>query len=101
MGKYFNYLIQKILRSRTVKVAKKANPIRVAREISLPSSTVMQSAIVAIIGIIGIMIFSTVFSALNTTSLTGESMALFNVVPLILAAGIILSVVMTVISVAS
>jgi len=54
---------------------------------------VLGSAISAIVGIIGLLIYVTVFSAFNTSLLAAADLAMLGVIPTILAAVIVVSIV--------
>ena len=56
---------------------------------------VMQSSIGAVIGVIGLLVYTLIVDALNTTLLTASTVSLINVVPIILAAVIVVSIVLT------
>ena len=58
-------------------------------------ASVLQSAIGAVIGIIGLLVYSIILAALNTDTLDKSTVSLLNVVPVILAAVIVVSIVLT------
>ena len=58
-------------------------------------ASVMQSSIGAVIGVIGLLVYTLIVDALNTTLLTASTVSLINVVPIILAAVIVVSIVLT------
>lgn len=58
-------------------------------------ASVLQSAIGAVIGVIGLLIYSIIVAALNTDTLDASTVSLLNVVPVILAAVIVVSIVLT------
>lgn len=58
-------------------------------------ASVLQSAIGAVIGVIGLLIYTLIVAALNTTALGASTTALINVVPIILASVIVVSIVLT------
>ena len=58
-------------------------------------ASVLQSAIGAVVGVIGLLIFSIIVAALNTDALGASTLSLINVVPVILAAVIVVSIVLT------
>lgn len=58
-------------------------------------ASVLQSAIGAVIGVIGLLIYTLIVAALNTTALGASTTSLINVVPIILAAVIVVSIVLT------
>jgi len=58
-------------------------------------ASVLQSAIGAVIGIIGLLVYSLILTALNTDTLDSSTRSLLNVVPVILAAVIVVSIVLT------
>ena len=58
-------------------------------------SSVLQSAIGAVVGVIGLLVFSVIVAALNTDALGASTISLINVVPVILAAVIVVSIVLT------
>ena len=55
--------------------------------------SILQAAIGAIVGVIGILIFAEVFGALNTAALSTGSVALLNLVDLLLAAVLVVGIV--------
>ena len=65
------------------------------KEVILKMASVLQSAIGAVIGVIGLLIFSIIVAALNTDALGASTVSLINVVPVILAAVIVVSIVLT------
>jgi len=58
-------------------------------------ASVLESAVGAIIGVIGLLIYSIILSALNTATLDASTVTLLNVVPVILGAVIVVSIVLT------
>ena len=58
-------------------------------------ASVLQSAIGAVIGVLGLLIYSIIVAALNTDTLDASTVTLLNVVPVILAAVIVVSIVLT------
>ena len=54
--------------------------------------TVLQSALAAIIGVIGLIVYIEIFNALNTDALGPSATSILNVVPIVLAAVIVLGV---------
>lgn len=55
--------------------------------------SILQAAIGAIVGVIGILIFAQVFGALNTAALSTGAVALLNLVDLLLAAVLVVGIV--------
>jgi len=53
----------------------------------------MDAALGAVVGVVGIVIFVEVFHAIPTTNFSGGALALLNIVDLVLAAAIIITVV--------
>ena len=58
-------------------------------------ASVLESAVGAIIGVIGLLVYSIILSALNTATLDASTVTLLNVVPVILGAVIVVSIVLT------
>jgi len=58
-------------------------------------ASVLQSAIGAVIGVIGLLVYTIILAALNTDTLSASTVSLLNVIPVILAAVIVVSIVLT------
>jgi len=57
--------------------------------------SVLQSAIGAVIGVIGLLVYTLILGALNTQTLDSSTISLLNVIPVILASVIVVSIVLT------
>lgn len=57
--------------------------------------SVLESAIGAIIGVIGLLVYATIYAALNKDTISASTQSMLNVVPIILAAVIVVSIVLT------
>ena len=58
-------------------------------------ASVLESAIGAIIGVIGLLVYATIYSALNKETISASTQSMLTVVPIILAAVIVVSIVLT------
>lgn len=58
-------------------------------------ASVLQAAVGAVIGVIGLLVYSVIVAALNTQTLDASTITLLNVVPVILASVIVVSIVLT------
>ena len=58
-------------------------------------ASVLSSAIGAVIGVIGLLVYSLILGAMNTETLGAATISMLNVVPVILAAVIVVSIVIT------
>jgi hypothetical protein len=58
-------------------------------------ASVLASAIGAIIGVVGLLVYATIYSALNKDTLSASTQSMLGVVPIILAAVIVISIVLT------
>lgn len=57
--------------------------------------SVLESAIGAIIGVIGLLVYATIYAALNKETISASTQSMLTVVPIILAAVIVVSIVLT------
>ena len=105
MGRYFRFLIKKIFRKKDVpkelvKVNKEAlaNVKKIQKKAieyqdlgsDFNEISIMGVAIAAIVGIIALIVFSEITASLNTSAISGSTIVLFNMVPLIIAAILII-----------
>jgi multisubunit Na+/H+ antiporter MnhG subunit len=58
-------------------------------------ASVLESAIGAIVGVIGLLVFATIYAALNKDTISTSTQSMLTVVPIILAAVIVVSIVLT------
>ena len=58
-------------------------------------ASVLESAIGAIIGVIGLLVYATIYAALNKETIDASTQSMLLVVPVILAAVIVVSIVLT------
>ena len=58
-------------------------------------ASVLSSAIGAVIGVIGLLVYSLILGAMNTATLGAATISMLNVVPVILDAVIVVSIVIT------
>lgn len=58
-------------------------------------ASVLEAALGAIIGVIGLLVYAVIYAALNKESLDGGTKSMLAVVPIILAAVIVVSIVLT------
>lgn len=59
------------------------------------TASVLESAIGAIIGVIGLLVYATIYAALNKETISASTQSMLTVVPIILAAVIVVSIVLT------
>lgn len=59
------------------------------------TASVLESAIGAIIGVIGLLVYATIYAALNKETISPSTQSMLTVVPIILAAVIVVSIVLT------
>ena len=55
--------------------------------------SVLQASIGAIVGVIGLLVYSTIYTALNTDAIDAGAVSLLNVVPALLAVVIVLAII--------
>ena len=58
-------------------------------------ASVLEAALGAIIGVIGLLVYAVIYAALNKESLDSGTQSMLAVVPIILAAVIVVSIVLT------